>query len=306
MTNSKNTSVFRRLIPSALGFAAALACWPVAAVSLGELSLQSRIGQPLRATVNISSEGGKSIPAECFSVASQDGTDIPSVTGGITIKHDSKRKKLFITSHSSINEPILALVLRVGCNHSLQKAYFIMPDPPASLGDKELPELPVTKPSPSKQTAERSTPVGEQNTVTPRRSKNAGNKQSPANPIAALGIQRGDRVTLGPEPEELQLGELAVAPSGDMGVIEERLLKLETNLNSLNQQIDTLGTALSVRAEKEALANKLRAAENIEGNADTGFNNWLELLFGALAGGIAASLLARWLSRRQEARAEDY
>lgn len=315
MTNRIFLNAHRTATPLLIGLVAWLACLPAAAASLGEISLQTHIGQPLRATVSMPSETGEDIPSECFSVVPQSGSDIPSLSArGITLNHDGQHRRLIISSRSAIHEPIVMLVLRLGCGHSLQKEYILMPDPPPSVSDIPPSDSPTVNTASAlvPTTAPRSKKAGK-----PRRSEAANNEPATvaANPIAALGIKGNDRVWLGPEPSQLGAGELAVAPRSELGEMEERLLKLETSLNSLNREVDALGAALSVTAEQAALSKKLRAAQGGQapGGAETpsrdtsagsSLGNWLELLLSALAGGAITSGIAHWASRRRSRLAE--
>lgn len=133
----------------------------------------------------------------------------------------------------------------------------------------------------------------------------------------------GDRLVLGKPPEELRPGEKATPPRASLNEMEERMLKLETTLQALNQEIDKLNSALALTTEALAIQNKIQAAQSAPPTPDTAPavkagvatppppvdrsspNNWLELLFSALAGGGIAAGMAHLLSRRRQRPGDD-
>lgn len=132
----------------------------------------------------------------------------------------------------------------------------------------------------------------------------------------------GDRLVLGKPPEELRPGEKATPPRASLNEMEERMLKLETTLQALNQEIDKLNSALALTTEALAIQNKIQAAQSAPPAPDTApaikagvatpppvdrpsQNNWLELLFSALAGGGIAAGMAHLLSRRRQRPGDD-
>lgn len=98
--------------------------------------------------------------------------------------------------------------------------------------------------------------------------------------------------------------------------MEERMLKLETTLNLLNQEADKLNNVLTLTTEALAVQNKLQNAQALQAEtasapaaikaiaprpvpADrSSQNNWLELLLSALVGGGIAAGIAHLLARR--------
>lgn len=128
----------------------------------------------------------------------------------------------------------------------------------------------------------------------------------PQRPPAAA--PQGDRVVLGAPPEELKPGEKAAPPRNSISDMEERMLKLETTLHTLSQEVDKLNNALTLTTEALATQNKLQLAQGLQLQQaappppapprDTA-PSWLEMLLSALLGGGIAAGLAAWLSRRR-------
>src|SRR6185369_8587865 len=79
----------------------------------------------------------------------------------------------------------------------------------------------------------------------------------------------GDRLVLGKPPEELRPGEKATPPRASLNEMEERMLKLESTLQVLNQEIDKLNSALALTTEALAIQNKIQAAQSAPPAPDT-------------------------------------
>lgn len=137
-----------------------------------------------------------------------------------------------------------------------------------------------------------------------------------AKPVATPKAGGVDRVLLGAPPAELKAGEKVVPAKGSREEMDERLLKLDTTIQSLNAQIEALDKALALTTEALALRQKLKAAQGADGGLQSPLakpaepppsasSNWLEILVSALVGGIVAAALANYLGRRRERRAED-
>ncbi|MDP3537101.1 MAG: hypothetical protein Q8S26_00190 [Azonexus sp.] len=145
-------------------------------------------------------------------------------------------------------------------------------------------------------------------------------KAVPRDTQPTLATKGADRLVLGSPPEELKAGEKAVAPRANMSEMEERMLKLETTLHTLNQEVDKLNSALALTTEALAVQNKIQAAQTAPpAGAPTvaatvatppaadrsNQSNWLELLLSALAGGAIAAGMAHLLGRKPSHLIED-
>ena len=136
-------------------------------------------------------------------------------------------------------------------------------------------------------------------------------------PVAAAKSGKTDRVLLGAPPADIQPGEKAAPTKGSREELDERMLKMEATIQSLNTQIEALDKALALTTEALALQQKLQAAQAAAGGvpapiakppeppAATGDSGWLEVLLSALAGGIVASAIVHFLGRRRERHADE-
>ncbi|KXB31441.1 hypothetical protein AT959_07190 [Dechloromonas denitrificans] len=142
----------------------------------------------------------------------------------------------------------------------------------------------------------------------------APKKEAPAAPSRRSPETAGDRLVLGAPPADLKPGDKAAPQRASLSDMEERMLKLETTLHSLNQEVDKLNQALTLTTEALVVQNRLQLALSAQqptvvaavapppAPASPATGNWLELLLSALAGGSVAVGLAGWLSRRRAPR----
>lgn len=140
----------------------------------------------------------------------------------------------------------------------------------------------------------------------------------PAPTPAAVVTGGPDRIVLGAAPDDIRPEPRPNLAKASAGEVEERMLKLETTLNLLNQEVEKLNAALALTTEALVAQQQLMSAQGLTPAADsatlratpppppaaTSSSNWLELLLSALIGGGLAAGLAHFISRRN-ARPDD-
>lgn len=383
-----NTKLFR-LNALALALVSSYA----GAVGFGEIVLQSRVGEALRAEVPLLAGAGEPIETACFSLAPLPGSELPAVSNArIRLVRNGTAYRLLITGTRPVAEPIFVIGLRANCGVDLQRDYVLMPSAPVMLAaaegevappisttvnrksanfrewqahdgdtlagiaesqapdggaeqrrlllamkranpgisaDEPLPEGMLVRIPDLRQraAAEASRPPSSRAPRAPRAQREEAPPPRPkkvAKPeaVPSQAEKGGDRLVLGKPPEELQPGEKATPPRASLNEMEERMLKLESTLQVLNQEIDKLNSALALTTEALAIQNKIQAAQSAPPVADaapaikagvttpppvdrSNQNNWLELLFSALAGGGIAAGMAHLLSRRHQRLGND-
>ena len=136
---------------------------------------------------------------------------------------------------------------------------------------------------------------------------------------APPGAGSSDRLVLDAPPADLQPGQKAGAPKASQAEVEERILKLETTLHLLNEEVSKLNQALALTAETVAAQQKLQTAmanQKGQGNAVSGpvpppppphesSGGWLELILSALGGGLIAAGAAHFAARRRERQMDE-
>ncbi len=289
-----------------------LACGLAQAAGFGELTLHSRIGEKLRAEVPVSLAEHESVESRCFTLASPNGNELPAITRA-TLSLNRKaggKAQLLIESNQRIDEPLLALGVRLGCGIDLQRDYILMPEAapvraemmataPTAPGDRNTEAV--------ARTSERA-PAADTPGQALRPAKQSAPPQPKARPTprprpAAPG---GDRLMIGtgpsegvpPNPELLRLGEM-----------ENRMLRMESSLHTLNDEVEQLRMAVELGAQAMAVRHELKLAQSLESTAlappaagpqrqDSG-GKWLELILSTLAGGGISILLINRFSRRK-------
>jgi len=102
------------------------------ALGLGDASVASTLGQTLQMTVPLGADPGVELSPDCVRLvpSNQPGDALPGLgTGRVTIEAD--RGQLRIESLQPINEPILRVVVEVGCAQRIRREFTLLLDPPA-------------------------------------------------------------------------------------------------------------------------------------------------------------------------------
>ena len=123
----------------AVGGACGLAAAPASAIELGEISIDSTLGQPLRASIAYALNSNEQLSDFCiFLKRGTTSNGIPSVSNArITIADGA----IILNGRTPILEPLLALQLSVNCPHTanLARDYTLMINPSSSADSERAP-----------------------------------------------------------------------------------------------------------------------------------------------------------------------
>lgn len=123
-------------VPGLTAGALALLATPCAvALSLGDATPQSSLGQPLRVAVPIGSTGGQALTPACVRVIADAarGSGPPQLlTGRVTIDRGTAGSQLVVTTVSPINDPVVRLAVQAGCDGTTRRDYIVLLDPPST------------------------------------------------------------------------------------------------------------------------------------------------------------------------------
>lgn len=144
-----------------------LAPLPGAAVSLGEITVLSYLGDPFRATIPLQTAPGEEVDITCLSLAPP-----PPTEGMLYLRHAqlslSRRDgnwQLNVTGRDVLNDPFISLLIQSGCQDEgrLVREYTVLVDPetyaavpqtmeekPAASKGSALPASPTKRVSPSR------------------------------------------------------------------------------------------------------------------------------------------------------------
>jgi hypothetical protein len=312
---------------------AAIFSGAASAVGLGEITLHSRIGEALRAEIPVLA-GGESLDSACFSLGPVPGADIPVITAARTrLVRIGQDYRLILTGSKPIDEPVVVISLRAACGMDLQREYMLLPAPPlTSANDIEPPSIaaqPTSRGTPSRralaarfrehQLEDGDSPIqpaAKLDQASSGQGATAKKKKQPARTAPPESSGSKDRVVLSPALDNLP-SPGAGNPMTPIDEIDERILKMETTLHLLNQEVDKLNTAITLSAESRAMREKLQNMQmqqatpgsqpdirmttpQASAHKASSAGNWLELLFGLLLGGSVSAGIAHFVSRRQD------
>lgn len=123
-------------VPGVIAGTLALLAAPCAgALSLGDATLQSSLGQPLRVAVPIGSAGGQPLTAACVHVIADTagGSRSPQLlTGRVTIDRSTAGATLVVTTARPVNDPVVRLAVQASCDGTTRRDYVVLLDPPSA------------------------------------------------------------------------------------------------------------------------------------------------------------------------------
>jgi hypothetical protein len=123
-----------KLSAMALAVAASFATGPASALSLGNPDVTSYLGQPLQMRVPVVLDDTPESTAQCSRIVGQPGADIPSlVLGRIDVERTATGSFLRVSTTDPIVEPVLRVVLEVGCLQRVRREFTLLLDPPAGV-----------------------------------------------------------------------------------------------------------------------------------------------------------------------------
>lgn len=105
------------------------------AYNLGEIQVQSYLGQPFRATIPIQTSMGKEIDSDCLKLSPPaiEKNMIYLRRATLSLARHGDSSQLLISGHFPLEEPYLRVVIDLGCmdNGHLIREYTVLIDPPA-------------------------------------------------------------------------------------------------------------------------------------------------------------------------------
>jgi len=123
---AKNSAITRTLLPI-IALGGSLAATPAAALELGELTVQSNLGRPLRASIAYALAPNETLSNTCISIHNS-ASGLPGI-GASTIT--LTERAIIIAGAASIREPMLGARVTVNCPHApnLSREYMLFVDP---------------------------------------------------------------------------------------------------------------------------------------------------------------------------------
>ena len=119
----------RSILPALLAVGGGLASAPATALELGEIQIQSALGQPLRASIAYALGPNESIAGYCVSLnPGVAANGLPAIVGANLSVADGV---IALTSTAAIREPLMTVRLNIGCPYTpnLSREYMLFFDP---------------------------------------------------------------------------------------------------------------------------------------------------------------------------------
>ena len=122
------------LLPALVAVGGGLATAPAAALELGDLQVESQLGQPLRASVAYALAPNESLAGYCVSLNSGPGRAGLPGTGGARITVADGR--ILIRGYSAVREPVVTVRLDVNCPYTpaVSREFLLLVDPAPAAG----------------------------------------------------------------------------------------------------------------------------------------------------------------------------
>ncbi len=127
-----------------------LAAMPASALELGDIAVQSRLGQPLRASVAYALAPNEQLNSSCVTLGF--GAPSSGVPGIGPAKISMADGRILLTGSQPIREPMVAARINVSCPHTanLSREYMLLIDPSSPAFDRPtVAETPATAPVPA-------------------------------------------------------------------------------------------------------------------------------------------------------------
>ncbi len=181
MNKTANSTIYRRdgsnvrpdrPLRALLAASGILLAGPGAALELGDIDVQSTLGQPLRASIAYALAPNEQLSAYCIYVRGSNAGSLPEITrSAITVANG----RILLRGNMPLREPMMSLQLAVECNYTphLTRNYLLMLDPaPFAPAAADVPAV-----TPQRNTAP-------QVAATPARRQAAGSNRRTASPVA--------------------------------------------------------------------------------------------------------------------------
>ena len=99
----------------------------VSAVALGNIALQSSLGQPLRAVIPVALSTGETLNTSCLKLVRDPISGTPQLlTGRVSVERNAASTRLVVTTPRAMEEPALRLSLQAGCGGDTTRRDYVL------------------------------------------------------------------------------------------------------------------------------------------------------------------------------------
>ena len=105
----------------------------VSALALGNMALQSSLGQPLRVVIPVALSDGEILNTSCLKLVRDPVAGTPQLmTGRVSVERNAANTRLIVTTPRAVDEPALRLSVQAGCGDTTRRDYVLLLDPQAT------------------------------------------------------------------------------------------------------------------------------------------------------------------------------
>jgi len=283
---------------------------PGFAAGLGELTVHSQLGEPLRAEIPVSAGPDDKLDSNCFRLEAIRDAELPVIPRArLLLEKRRAGLLLHIVGDSALKEPIAMLRIRAECGTELQRDYFVMPQLPTSQMSIDTERQDSATPT-HQEPAPGTTRKKQRGASANKKSRQAGGNATAPSPLKRLAEEHQRQV------DRLVVSDQLSSPPGDnlAAATEDRLLRMETSLARLNDSLQALDQAIELQSEAQNARHELQLAMALTDPPAAGpvgamastpdsktenayWRQWLELIFGTLIGGALSALLLQRIGR---------
>lgn len=102
----------------------------VHALGLGNIGVQSALGQPLLASIGLLGTDSNALTGACVKVRVESLNGVSLASPQLTITRSGSSSSLTLTSRQVINEPVANIIVEAGCASPVRRSYQVLFDPP--------------------------------------------------------------------------------------------------------------------------------------------------------------------------------
>ncbi|MEO8600490.1 MAG: hypothetical protein ABI656_11750, partial [bacterium] len=100
------------------------------ALGLGNIGIQSALGQPLLASIGLLGTDSDTLTNACIKVRVESLNGVSLATPQLTITRSGPSSSIMLTSRQAIHEPVANIVVEAGCASPVRRSYQVLFDPP--------------------------------------------------------------------------------------------------------------------------------------------------------------------------------
>lgn len=143
-------------------------------LGLGNIGVQSALGQPLRASIGLLGADSGELTGSCLKVRVESLDGVPLLAARLAITRSGPASSIMLTSRQAVYEPAATIVVDAGCASPVRRVYQVLFDLPV-LSASALPE-----PAPSRESRLTTEPASARERSVPVEKKSVAQPVSPA------------------------------------------------------------------------------------------------------------------------------